>query len=80
LTFSRSLAEHLQRWCGPEGLQLRRRTFRVGRELRPGEVSRSGAYALVDRRKGKTLRIALDREVAALLASESREIRECWLA
>jgi hypothetical protein len=43
-------------------------------------VSRSGAYALVDRRKGKTLRIALDREVAALLASESREIRECWLA
>jgi hypothetical protein len=42
-------------------------------------VSRSGAYALVDRRKGKTLRIALDREVAALLGGASRRIHEAWL-
>ena len=57
-----------------------RRTFRVGRFLRPGEVSDSGAYALVDTRKFITLRIPLVREAADLLRSESRTVHEAWLA
>jgi hypothetical protein len=79
LTFSKSLAEHIQRHAG-HPLDLRRRRFLVGRPLNRGEPSPSGAYAIVDARKGKTLRIALDADIADILRSDSRTVQEAWLA
>ena len=78
LTFSKSLAELLQARASVP-LLLVRRTFQIGAEIAPGVRSASGAYAIVDARKGKTLRIALQREVADLLRSPSRRVHECWL-
>lgn len=77
LTFSKSLAEYLQR-LRPH-LSLVRRTFTTGRALARGESSPSGAYAIVDTRKFKTLRITLDRRIADLLASDTRIVFEAWL-
>lgn len=77
LTFSRSLAEHIQR-LRPE-LEIRKRTFRTGRMLAKGEMSRSGVYAIVDTRKFKTLRLSLIKDVAYLLRSNTRTVHEGWL-
>lgn len=77
LTFSLSLAEHIARLAG--GLSIVRRRFTVGKALAPGEQSASGAYALVDVRKGKTLRLQIDLRVADLLRGESRRVHEAWL-
>jgi hypothetical protein len=84
-TFSRSLAEYLQRWCGPEGLRLERVGFSVGRRLERGEASASGAYAVVStRRKHEelhVLRVTLSRDVADLVTTDAwREVREFWLS
>lgn len=78
-TFSKSLAEHIQRYCGPEGLDLRRVQFRLGRPLAHGQVSRSGLYAITSR-ESKVLRITMFAEVAKLLTPDSwRQVYECWL-
>ena len=79
LTFSKSLAEHIQRHA-PIPLTLTRRRFITDARLAPGERSKSGAYAIIDTRKHKTLRIALDVQIADLLRSDSREVRAAWLA
>jgi hypothetical protein len=81
ITFSKSLAEHIQRYCGPENLQIERVTFEIGRTLAPGEPSRSGLYAITSTRKDlKPLRITLFADAAALMTPDHwREIHECWL-
>lgn len=76
LTFSKSLAEHI----AGKAFDIVRRTFIKGRELQPGEQSRSGLYAIVDRRKGIVLRISLYREIAKLLTDSTRYIAEAWIA
>lgn len=82
-TFSRSLAEHIAGWCGPEGLLVERVAFRVGRRLQAMEPSRSGLYAVCSTKTKDddlVLRITMQAEVAALLTPDHwREIRECWL-
>lgn len=45
-------------------------TLKIGKELIRGETSVSGAYGVIDRRKGKILRVALSREIAELLAAD----------
>lgn len=59
--------------------QIVRRKFITGAELQHDEKSRSGLYALIDKRKGKTLRISLIPEIAELHRDESRYIAEAWL-
>jgi hypothetical protein len=78
LTFSKSLAEHIQ--ANVPGLELNRREFLVGRRLAPGELSKSGAYAVLDARKGKILRITLFAQAAEIFRDEYRNIAEAWLA
>lgn len=79
LTFSKSLAEHIA--CrAKEPFKIERRTFVKGRELSPGEQSRSGLYAIVDRRKGLVLRISMYREIAELMGVDTRYVAEAWLS
>jgi hypothetical protein len=79
LTFSKSLAEHIVAALGDDTFTLRRLSFRIGRRLELGDLSRSGAYAVVDVRKGATLRVSLDRDVAELMRSDSRYLAEAWV-
>lgn len=82
-TFSKSLAEHLQRWCGPENLRVERLAFRIGKPLQHGEVSRSGLYAITStkhRDDNLVLRITMSVDIARLLTQDRwRTIYECWL-
>jgi len=78
LTFSRSLAEHINEQCGGR-FDIVRRTFRTGRHLRAGEPSASGVYAVVDTRKFITLRLPLIQGAAEIMRSEWRTIQEAWL-
>ena len=78
ITFSKSLADHMVRALGC--YEVKRVTFRVGRELLPGEASRSQLYALVSKRSGAVLRISMVREIAEELCDyDSRYLAECWL-
>ena len=59
---------------------MRRLSFRLGIELKRGEQSRSGLYALVTRKGGTVLRISLMQQMAEELCDyESRYLAECWL-
>lgn len=78
LTFSKSLADHINACCGGQ-FQIVRRTFRTGRLLQPWEQSASGVYAVVDVRKSITLRLPLVQGAAEIMRSESRCIQEAWL-
>jgi hypothetical protein len=79
------LAEHIQRvW--QSGLQIERLSFKTGRRLAHGELSRSGLYAITSTRPDDngeylTLRITMFPDIAALLTPDRwREVRECWLS
>jgi hypothetical protein len=77
-TFSLSLAEHIKTYLtGP--YEIRRRKFIIGRDLAPGEKSKSGAYAVVGTHKGRTLRITLYQQLAEIFRDDSRKIAEAWL-
>lgn len=77
MTFSKSLAHYL-------GALMRCDVARVqislGRELRPGEASSTGVYALMAARKGTILRVSVIHEYAQELADwDSRTLREATL-
>lgn len=79
ITFSKSLAEHLQQYL--PGSAVQRILFTVGPRLPPGQESPSGLYAIVSAKKDIVLRITLVKEVAAELSDEAtRYIAACWLA
>lgn len=63
----------------PYGIE--RITLTKGKELEKGEASASGAYAIMDRRKEKILRVALRQEIAELLAADysSRKVMEAFI-
>ena len=62
------------------GYSVKRCTFQLGRKLLPGDISRSGLYALVSAKSDITLRISLQREIAELLCdNDSRYLAECWV-
>lgn len=81
LTFSKSLAQHIQR-SSPEPFEIQRVTFRTGKRLQHGEDSRSGLYAIMSTRKPDlALRITLFKDAAQLMTPDHwREIRECWIS
>jgi hypothetical protein len=56
-------------------------TLKPGRELIRGETSSSSAYGILDRRKGRILRVALSQEIAELLAADyqHRKVVEMFL-
>lgn len=77
MTFSKSLADYLARLTHKAVARVQ---IAVGRRLAPGEPSRTGAYALVARRKGTILRVSLIQGFAEELADgDSRVLHECAL-
>lgn len=76
VTFSKSLADHV---AGLAGGAVSRYPLVIGRPLARHEKSSSGLYALISKRKGSVLRVALSEEEADLLCDyASRGIHECW--
>lgn len=69
ITFSKSLADHAIQSSG-QPFEAKRIRLQLGSELDRGDVSSSGAYAIVDRRKGRILRVALNQKVAEILAAD----------
>ena len=59
---------------------IKRIGLKLGKELAKGEPSQSGAYAIVDTRKGKILRVALHQKIAELLAADysARKVQEAY--
>ncbi len=80
ITFSKDLAEHALKLSGITA-QVERITLREGKELVKGETSPSGLYAIIDRRKGKILRVALGQEIAEVLAADykTRKVTEAYI-
>lgn len=66
LTFSKSLAEHINSNLNNQ-YTLRRYKLVKGRRLSAEDTSSTGLYSIVDARKDYTLRVALDRRVAHML-------------
>lgn len=77
ITFSKDLAEHALKLSGLP-YKVERVTLKEGQELQKGEVSSTGLYAIIDRRKGMILRVALQQGIAELLAADykSRKVTE----
>jgi hypothetical protein len=78
LTFSRDLAHFI---CKDKPqYRPERVTFHLGRPLQRGEISKSGLYGIMSKRKGIALRISLIKETAELYAEdESRTLCEAWI-
>lgn len=76
LTFSRSLADHICRV--KPGFTQSHKVFVYGDELKPGEVSKSGLYA-VTKTNGWALRITMFPELAETWRDKTRKVYECWL-
>lgn len=81
VTFSKALADHALKSSGLN-YRVERVSLKEGRELQKGEASSSGAYAVIDRRKGKILRVALNQSIAELLAADykSRKVTEAFIS
>jgi hypothetical protein len=80
ITFSKDLAEHALKLSGLPA-HVERVTLMEGREIEKGEESSSGLYAIIDRRKGKILRVALGQAIAEILAADykSRKVTEAFI-
>ncbi len=78
ITFSKSLADHINHRSDGR-FELRRVMVKVGEPLEKGQISSTGAYALLDSRKRKLLRVSLDYQVAQLLIGESRALAEATI-
>ncbi len=80
ITFSQSLAEHAIKCTEDPNFTLARITLKIGNEIGPGQNSPTGLYALIDRRKGKTLRVAMNKELANLVCDfKSRYLAEAFI-
>lgn len=77
MTFSRSVAEHIAR-IHSKPLCVVRLQLRLGRRLAPGEVSRTGLYAIVSTRKSTILRVTLFQALAEGWRDVSRDVYECF--
>lgn len=77
VTFSRSVAEHIAR-IHSKPLCVVRLQLRLGRRLAPGEVSRTGLYAIVSTRKSTILRVTLFQALAEGWRDVSRDVYECF--
>jgi len=74
------VAEHTNSLTG-NAYTLQRFRLHKGRRLEPGEVSNSGAYAIMDSRRDYTLRIALDHQIAQLLCDWNwRYLQEVYIS
>lgn len=79
LSFSLSLLEYIQRTYSPH-LELKRLKMTMGRELQPGEESKTGIYALISRQKKTPLRVSLIKEYAEEMCDyDTRYLVECSL-
>ncbi len=80
ITFSKALAEHAVK-SSERPYTVKRIKLELGKELEKGNTSSSGAYAIVDRNKGKILRVALNKDIAEILAADykSRKVVEAYI-
>ena len=72
------MARHILTFLEP-GYEIQGVTLKVGRKLAKGEQSRSGAYAILSKRKDLLLRVSLHQDVAEYLVDDSRYLAECWV-
>lgn len=83
-SFSKSVLKH----CGDTFLkgqdyEIVQLDLHLGRQLQPGEISRSGCYAIVAERgsKGKVLRVCYSAEMAEFIFYKNvRSIYELWVS
>jgi hypothetical protein len=74
------LAEHTIKCTEDPNFTLARITLKIGNEIGPGQDSLTGLYALIDRRKGKTLRVAMNKDLANLICDfKSRYLAEAYI-
>jgi hypothetical protein len=81
ITFSKALADHAVKLSSLP-YHVERVSIREGsKELQKGEVSSTGLYAIIDRRKGKILRVALHQTIAEILAADykNRKVTEAFI-
>lgn len=63
LTFSKSLADLIS---AKTGFKTRRFRYHIGEDLKPGDDSPSGLYALLDAESDLALRISLDKRISEI--------------
>lgn len=78
ISFSKSLLRHVIAAGRRDGYLLSGKIV-VGRELRPGEASKSGLYAVVKARSGWPLRVCMFQRLADHWRHPSRRVHECWV-
>lgn len=79
LTFSESLCRLILQTLGGD-YTAKRVEYVIGKTLNPGEVSKSGLYAIMSKSKEIALRISLDKRTADLYTdNNSRYLAEAWL-
>lgn len=76
MTFSKSLAEMLSRQYG---FEMKRFSYRIGREIEAGEKLNRGCYAIISKRNEVVLRISLHHGVAETYTSDSRYLRQAFI-
>jgi hypothetical protein len=79
ITFSRSLAEHIVKSIPDQRLRILRATFVIGKDLKSGQPSSNGLYAIASRKTSAVLRISLIKELAYLITDDSRYVAECFI-
>lgn len=78
-TFSNTLAYHIRDTYLP-GCEIRKFKLRTGQELKEGERSRNGLYAIMSRRKNRILRLTHTYDTAQLLCDwDSRYLAEAGI-
>lgn len=78
ISFSASLLKHILETQHNKHLQVREISFRLGRELKPNEISSTGMYAIVKAKNNWTLRISLIKDVANHICDfDTRRLRVC---
>lgn len=76
ITFSKSLAEHI----AGDAYDVKRIDLKLGKPLLPGELSSTGLYAVVAKRRDRILRVSLIKDVAEMIGDDpSRYVAECWV-
>lgn len=79
LTFSRNLLEHMNTVAGG-AYEIKRFKLMRGKMLEPGQQSGTGLYAIISAKKGKVLRVAMNKAQADLLCDfRSRQLQEVSL-
>lgn len=69
-TFSKSVANHVLTFLD-DSYEARKIKFEVGRNITTGEKSNTGIYGILDSRKGRVLRISVNKNMAEYLSNDN---------